>query len=83
MTNYQEVRIKLTNTQLKKIKFATKNKAGEMLRMTKRKFQDEKLSHELFLTKRQKAKIRNIFPNSMLMNLKLSKLQISKIIQSG
>ena len=43
MANYQEARVKLTNTQPKKIKSATKNNAGTTLRITNQKFQDEKL----------------------------------------
>ena len=38
--------------------------------------------HELLLTKSQKTKLRNSFNNNMLTDLKLSKAQISKIIQS-
>ena len=38
------------------------------------------LSHELSLTTRQKAKLRNAFINNMSTDLKLSKAQISKII---
>ena len=41
------------------------------------------LPHELLLTTRQKTKLRNTFNNNMLTDLKLSKAQISKIIQSG
>ena len=41
-----------------------------------------KLPHELFLTTRQTAKIRDVFANNMPTNIKLSKPQISKIIQS-
>ena len=41
------------------------------------------LPHELLLTKRQKTKLRNAFINNMSTNLKVSKAQISKIIQSG
>ena len=52
MANHVEVRVKLTNTQLKKLISA--NKAGTTLRITKKKFQDEELLHELFLTTRQK-----------------------------
>ena len=36
-------------------------------------FQDEELPHELILTTRQIAKIRNAFANNMLINIKLSK----------
>ena len=38
---------------------------------------------ELFLTTREKNKIRNAFANNMKMNIKLSKAQISKKIHSG
>ena len=41
------------------------------------------LPHELLLTRRQKTKLRNTFNNNMSTDLKLSKAQISKIIQSG
>ena len=41
------------------------------------------LPHELLLTTRQKTKIRNAFENNMSTDIKLSKTQISKIIQSG
>ena len=41
------------------------------------------LPHELLLTTRQKAKLRNAFDNSMSADLKLSRAQISKILQSG
>ena len=41
------------------------------------------LLYELLLTTRQKTKIRNAFNNNMSTDLKLSKAQINKIIQSG
>ena len=41
------------------------------------------LQHELLLTTRQKTKLKNAFNNNMSTDLKLSKAQISKIIQSG
>ena len=46
-------------------------------------FNGNDLPHELLLTTRQKTKLRNAFNNSMSTDLKLSKDQISKIIQSG
>ena len=83
MANYQEARVKLTNTQLNKLKPAAKNKARTMLKLNKKNFQDEELSHQLFLTTRQTTKIRNPFQNNMSTDIKLIKAQISKIIQSG
>ena len=44
---------------------------------------ENNLPHELLLTTRQKTKIRNAFNNNMSTDLKLSKAQINKIIQSG
>ena len=46
-------------------------------------FEDEELPHEIFLTTRQTTKLRNVFANNVSADLKLSKAQISKIIQSG
>ena len=83
MANYQEARVKLTNTQLKKIKSAGKSKTGTLLRINKKNSEDEELPHKLFLTTRQATIIRNIFPKNMSTDIKLSKTQISKIVQSG
>ena len=46
-------------------------------------FNGNDLPHELLLTTRQKTKLRNAFNNKMSTDLKLSKAQIFKIIQSG
>ena len=48
MVNYQEARVKLTNTQLNKLKSAVKTKTGTILRINKKNLQDEELPHELF-----------------------------------
>ena len=57
MANYDEARVKLTNTQLSKLKSAAKNNTSTTWRKTKSNFQDDELSHELFLVMRQKTKI--------------------------
>ena len=57
MENYQEARVKLTNTQLNKLKPTAKNKKGTTLRLNKTNFEDEELPHELFLTTRKPIKI--------------------------
>ena len=41
IANYQEARVKLTNTQLKKLKSDAKNNTGKTLRITKKNFQDD------------------------------------------
>ena len=52
MANYQETRVKLTNTRLNKLKSTAKNKTGTILRLNKEPFEDDELPHELFLTTR-------------------------------
>ena len=83
MVEYSQVNVKLTDTQLKKLKTAAKNKKGTTLRMSFRMLDGNDLAHEFLLTTRQKTKLRNAFNNNMSTDLKLSKAQISKIIQSG
>ena len=53
------------------------------MRISLKMFNVNNLPHELLLTTRQKIKLRNAFNNNMSTDLKLSKAQISKIIQSG
>ena len=83
MAEYNNVNVKLTDTQLKKLKTAVKNKTGTTMRMSLKLFGGNDLPNELLLTTRQKTKLRNAFNNNMSTDLKLSKAQISKIIQSG
>ena len=51
--------------------------------MSFKNFDENDLPHELLLTTKQKTKVRNAFNNNMSIYLKLSRAQISKIIQSG
>ena len=81
MVSYQEASVKLTNTQLSKLRPAAKNKTGTILLLHKKNLAT--LPHELFLTTRQTTKIINSFVNNMSTDIKLSKVQISKITQSG
>ena len=82
MVNYEEVRAKLTNNELKKLDFAAKNKSGTRLRMIEKNFENKELPLGIFLT-RMKTKITNAFANNILIYIKLSKIQLSKIIQLG
>ena len=56
MVEYSKVNVKLTNTQLKKLKTVAKNKTGTTLRMSLKMFDENDLPHELLLTTRQKTK---------------------------
>ena len=82
MVECGKVNVKLSDTQLKKLKNAVKNKTGTTLRISLKIFAGNDLPHELLLTLRQKTKLRNILNDNMSTDLKLSKVQISKIIQS-
>ena len=83
MVEYSKVNVKLSDTQLKKLKTAVKDKTGTTLRMSLKMFNGNDLPHELLLTTRQKTKLRNAFNNNMSTDLRLSKVQISKINTSG
>ena len=83
MANYEEAGVKLTNTQLNKLKSAAKSKNETILKTSMKNLQNDELIHELFLTTRQRTKIRNAFANNMSINIKLGKAQLSKIIKSG
>ena len=81
--NRCKVNVKLSDTLLKKLKTAFKKRTATTLRMSLKIFDENDLPHELLLTTRQKTKLRSAFNNNMSTGLKLSKAQISKIIQSG
>ena len=83
MVEYSKVNDKLSDTQQKKIENSLKNKTGTALRISLKMFNGNDLPHQLLLTTRQKTKLRNAFNNNMSTDLKHSRAQISKIIQSG
>ena len=58
MVEYSKVNAKLSDTQLKKLKNAVKNKTGTTLRMSLKMLDGNNLPHELLLKTRQKAKLR-------------------------
>ena len=83
MAEYNKVNVRLTDTQLKKLKAAVKHNTRTTLRIKLKMFNGNNLPHELLLTTRQKTKIRNAFSNNTSTDIKLSKAQISTIFQSG
>ena len=83
MVECSQVNVKLRDAQLKKLKTAVKNKTGTTLRMSLKMVDGNNIPDDFLLTTRQKTKSRNAFNNNISSNLKLSRAQISKIIQSG
>ena len=80
MVEYTKVNVKLTNLQLNKFKKAVKSNEGAI---GIKNFNKEDLLQELLLTTRQSTKLRNAINNNLATDVKLSKAQIKKLIQSG
>ena len=85
MVEYTKVNVKLKNLQLSKLKKKTvKNNDSTTLRISIKNLNKEDLPHELLLTTRQNTNvINNAINNNLATDIKLSKAQIKKLIQSG
>ena len=83
MVEYSEINCKLTNVQLNKLKKAAKSNDGATIRLGIKNFNKNEHPHELLLTARQNTKLHNGISNSLITDIKLSKAQIKKLIQSG
>ena len=87
MTQYNSLNVKLSNSQLNKLKSLIKNETDVDLRisssMVGNSNDNTNFPHELLLTNRQVANIRKAFANHSLTDIKLSKTQLLKMIQSG
>ena len=83
MVEYSKINCKLTNVQLNKLKKAVKSNDAVTLRLGIKNFYKDELPHELLLTTRQSTKLRNAINNNSAIDIKLSKAQIKKLIQSG
>ena len=85
MTQYNSLNVKLSNSQLNKI--SIKNETDVVLRissnMVSNSNDNTNFPHELLLTNRQVANIRKAFAKNTSIDIKLSKTQLSKMIQSG
>ena len=87
MTQYNSLNVKLSNSQLNKLKSSIKNETDVVLRISSNMVGNSNdninFPHELLLTNRQVANIRKAFANHSSTDVKLSKTQLSKMIQSG
>ena len=87
MTQYSSLNVKLSNSQLNKLKSSIKNEIDVVLRissnMVGKSNDNTNFPHELLLTNRQVANIRKGFANHSSTDIKLSKTHKSKMIQSG
>ena len=87
MTQHNSLNVKLSNSQLSKLKSAIKNETDVVLRLSSNTVgssnDNTNFPHELLLTNRQVENIRKAFANHLSTDIKLSKTQLSKMIQSG
>ena len=87
MTQYNRVNVKLSTSQLNKLKSAIKNENDVVIRLSLSMIGDSNdqtnFPHELLLTDRQVSSIRKAFANHSSVDIKFSKAQLSKMIQSG
>ena len=87
MIQYNLLNVKLSNTQLNKLKSAIKNETDVVTRLSSNMIGDyndkTNFSLELLLTDRQVSSIRKAFSNNLSVDIKFSKTQLLKMIQSG
>ena len=87
MTQYNKINIKQSTSQLNKLKSVIKNETEVIIRISPNMIGDSNdetnFPHELLLTDRQVSTIRKVFSNNSSVNIKSSKTQSSKMIQSG
>ena len=85
MTHYNTVNLKLSNTQLSKLKSKTKTGTDVTLNLSSNAVgeSDDKthFPHKLFLTNTAASKIHEVFANGSPANIKFSKTQSFKMIQ--
>ena len=85
IAQYNSLIVKLSNSQLTKFKSAIKNEIEVVLRLSSNMIDDTEANfpHKLLLTNRQVSNLGKAFSNHLLADIKLSKTQLSKMIQSG
>ena len=85
MTEYNSINANISNSQLKKLKSAIKNETEVVLRLSSYMIgnNENTFPHKLLLTNRQVSNLRKAFANNSTTNIKLSKTQLSRMVQSG
>ena len=87
MTQYNSLNVKLSNSQLNKLKSAIKNRTDVILRLSSNivgNSDDEaNFPHKLLLTNRQILSLRKAFNNHTSADIKLSKAQLTKMQKGG
>ena len=83
MTQYNSLNVKLSNSQLDKLKSAIKNEADVVLRLSANMIgnsdNETNFPHILLLTNKQAANLHKAFGNHTSTDIKLSKAQLTKM----
>ena len=87
MTQYNSLNIKLSNSQLNKLKSAIKNESDVVSKISSSMIgnsnDNTNFPHKLLLNDSQGANIRKAFSNNLSRDVKFSKTQLLKMMQSG
>ena len=87
MTQYNRVNLKLSTSKFNKLKSAIKNENDVVIRLSLNMMGDSNdkgnFPYEFLLTNRQVSSIGKAFANNSSVDIKFSKAQLSKMIQSG
>ena len=80
MTQYNSLNVKLSNSQLNKLKSAIKNEIEVVLRLSPNMIRDSidegNFPHKLLLTDKQISSVCKAFSNNSSANIKFSKTQL-------
>ena len=86
MTQYKGLNVKLSNSQLTKLRSAIKNKTDVILRLSSNMIgnsdNETNFPHKLLLTNRQVANLRRAFAKYLSTDIKFPETQLTKMIQS-
>ena len=82
MIQYNNLNLKLSNSQINKSKLAIRNETEAVLRLSSNMIGDNEtnFSHQLLLTNRQVTNICKAFADNSSIDIKLSKIQLSKMM---
>ena len=87
MARYNSLNVKLSISQLNKLKSAKKNGTDVILRLSSNMISNSddeaNFPHKLLLTNRQVANIRKVFDNHTSTHIKFSKAQLTKMQKGG
>ena len=86
MGQYNILNVKLSNSQLNKLKSGIKNDTEVSINLSSNPVGDNdetKYPHKLLLINTQVPNIHKTFPNELSANIKFPKLQLSRMIQLG